>query len=159
MSQHPYRGAQRVSLIIHNGSTHRGRRPIDRPQGAWPNLGVALTPNDVADLAALEHQPEARALQALGTREHPRAEPIERIAPTAAVAEGSVLDPMPDLIQAAVGEAVRPSRPSTPACSARSRQHASVVPQRSSREPKTTGSSWSFLFAGEHSVDWRPLRD
>jgi len=77
MSEHPYKHAQRVFLIVDNGSAHRGQRSIDRLQGAWPNLIVvhtpvhaswlnqaeiyfsvvqrkALTPNDFADLAALE---------------------------------------------------------------------------------------------------------
>lgn len=77
MSQHPYKSAQRVFLIVDNGSAHRGKRSIDRLQGAWPNLTLvhtpvhaswlnqceiyfsvvqrkALTPNDFADLDALE---------------------------------------------------------------------------------------------------------
>jgi hypothetical protein len=77
MSQHPYKQAQRVFLVIDNGSAHRGKRSIDRLQGAWPNLIVVhtpihaswlnqaeiyfsvvqrkvVTPNDFADLAALE---------------------------------------------------------------------------------------------------------
>jgi hypothetical protein len=77
MSQHPYSRAQRVFLIIDNGSAHRGKRSIDRLQGAWPNLIVVhtpvhaswlnqaeiyfsvvqrkvVTPNDFADLVALE---------------------------------------------------------------------------------------------------------
>jgi hypothetical protein len=44
MNQQPYRSAQRVFLIIDNGSAHRGKRSIDRLQGAWPNLIVAHTP-------------------------------------------------------------------------------------------------------------------
>jgi DDE superfamily endonuclease len=44
MSQHPYSRAQRVFLIIDNGSAHRGQRSIDRLQGAWPNLIVVHTP-------------------------------------------------------------------------------------------------------------------
>ena len=79
MSQHPYRAAQRVFLVLDNGSAHRGKRSIDRLQGAWPNLIVVhtpvhaswlnqaeiyfsvvqrkvLTPNDFADLDALEAQ-------------------------------------------------------------------------------------------------------
>ena len=77
MSQHPYSRAQRVFLVIDNGSAHRGKRSIDRLQGAWPNLTVvhtpvhaswlnqceiyfsvvqrkALTPNDFEDLDALQ---------------------------------------------------------------------------------------------------------
>src|SRR3972149_3680209 len=41
MSQHPYASAQRVFLVIDNGSAHRGKRSIDRLQGAWPNLLAA----------------------------------------------------------------------------------------------------------------------
>ena len=77
MSEHPYKQAQRVFLVVDNGSAHRGKRSIDRLQGAWPNLIVVhtpihaswlnqaeiyfsvvqrkvVTPNDFADLAALE---------------------------------------------------------------------------------------------------------
>ena len=44
MSQHPYTRSQRVFLIVDNGSAHRGKRSIDRLQGAWPNLTVVHTP-------------------------------------------------------------------------------------------------------------------
>jgi hypothetical protein len=44
MAQHPYNRAQRVFLVIDNGSAHRGKRSIDRLQGAWPNLTVVHTP-------------------------------------------------------------------------------------------------------------------
>ncbi|HEY8638457.1 MAG TPA: IS630 family transposase [Solirubrobacteraceae bacterium] len=77
MSQHPYRSAQRVFLVIDNGSAHRGKRSIDRLQGAWKNLvpvhtpvhaswlnqgeiyfsvvqRKVVTPNDFEDLAVLE---------------------------------------------------------------------------------------------------------
>jgi hypothetical protein len=77
MSVEPYASAQRVFLIVDNGSAHRGQRSIDRLQGAWPNLILvhtpvhaswlnqaeiylsvlqrkALQPNDFADLDALE---------------------------------------------------------------------------------------------------------
>ena len=45
MSQHPYRRAQRVFLVIDNGSAHRGKRSIDRLQGTWPNMTVVHTPS------------------------------------------------------------------------------------------------------------------
>ncbi len=44
MSQHPYKQAQRVFLVVDNGSAHRGKRSIDRLQGTWPNLIVVHTP-------------------------------------------------------------------------------------------------------------------
>jgi DDE superfamily endonuclease len=44
MSQHPYRNAQRVFLVVDNGSAHRGQRSIDRLQGSWPNLILVHTP-------------------------------------------------------------------------------------------------------------------
>ena len=79
MSEHPYKQAQRVFLIIDNGSAHRGQRSTDRLQGAWPNLIIAhtpihaswlnqaeiyfsvvqrkiVTPNDFHDLDVLEQQ-------------------------------------------------------------------------------------------------------
>jgi DDE superfamily endonuclease len=77
MTVGPYASAQRVFLVVDNGSAHRGQRSIDRLQGAWPNLIVvhtpihaswlnqaeiyfsvaqrkALQPNDFEDLDALE---------------------------------------------------------------------------------------------------------
>jgi hypothetical protein len=44
MSQHPYSCAQRVFVVVDNGSAHRGKRSIDRLQGAWPNLILVHTP-------------------------------------------------------------------------------------------------------------------
>jgi hypothetical protein len=44
MSAPPYTRAQRVFLVIDNGSAHRGQRSVDRLQGAWPNLIVVHTP-------------------------------------------------------------------------------------------------------------------
>ena len=79
MSIEPYSKAQRVFVIVDNGSAHRGQRSIDRLQGAWPNLILVhtpvhaswlnqaeiyfsvtqrkvLTPNDFPDLDTLEQQ-------------------------------------------------------------------------------------------------------
>jgi len=79
MSAPPYTRAQRVFLVIDNGSAHRGQRSVDRLQGAWPNLIVVhtpihaswlnqaeiyfsvaqrkvLQPNDFSDLDALEQR-------------------------------------------------------------------------------------------------------
>lgn len=95
MSQAPYNKAQRVFLIIDNGSAHRGKRSIDRLQGAWPNLTVVHTPihaswlnqaeiyfsvvqrkvvspNDFADLDTLEQQ-----LLAFGRRYEQIAAPFQ----------------------------------------------------------------------------------
>jgi hypothetical protein len=44
MSVEPYRSAPRVFVIVDNGSAHRGKRSIDRLQGAWPNLVLVHTP-------------------------------------------------------------------------------------------------------------------
>jgi hypothetical protein len=44
MSVEPYRAAPRVFVIVDNGSAHRGKRSIDRLQGAWPNLVLVHTP-------------------------------------------------------------------------------------------------------------------
>jgi DDE superfamily endonuclease len=91
----PYSKAQRVFVIIDNGSAHRGQRSIDRLQGAWPNLIVVhtpvhaswlnqaeiyfsiaqrkvLQPNDFADLHALE-----QALLAFARRYEQIAKPFE----------------------------------------------------------------------------------
>lgn len=95
MSVEPYRKAQRVFLVIDNGSAHRGQRSIDRLHGTWPNMipvhtpihaswinqaeiyfsvvqRKALTPNDFADLDALEAH-----LLAFGRRYEQIAAPFE----------------------------------------------------------------------------------
>ena len=95
MSVEPYSKAQRVFLVIDNGSAHRGQRSIDRLQGSWPNLIVVhtpihaswlnqaeiylsvvqrkvVTPNDFADLDTLEHH-----LLAFGRRYQQIAAPFE----------------------------------------------------------------------------------
>ena len=95
MSQHPYTQAQRVFVIVDNGSAHRGKRSIDRLQGAWPNLILVhtpvhaswlnqaeiyfsvvqrkvVTPNDFADLDTLEHH-----LLAFGRRYEQIAAPFQ----------------------------------------------------------------------------------
>jgi hypothetical protein len=84
MTTEPYNKAQRVFVILDNGSAHRGQRSIDRLQGAWPNLILVhtpvhaswlnqaeiyfsvvqrkvLTPNDFTDLDAVEQQLRAFA--------------------------------------------------------------------------------------------------
>lgn len=77
MLQAPYCCAERVFLIVDNGSSHRGGKSIERLEGRWPNLRLIhlpihaswlnqieiyfsilqrklLQPNDFADLASLE---------------------------------------------------------------------------------------------------------
>ena len=95
MSQPPYSRAQRVFVVVDNGSAHRGQRSIDRLQGSWPNLKLihtpvhaswlnqaeiyfsvaqrkVLTPNDFADLDALEQH-----LLAFGRRYEQIAAPFD----------------------------------------------------------------------------------
>jgi DDE superfamily endonuclease len=95
MSVEPYRKAQRVFVIIDNGSAHRGQGSIDRLQGNWPNLipvhtpvhaswlnqaeiyfsvvqRKVLTPNDFPDLDALQQH-----LLAFGRRYEQIAAPFE----------------------------------------------------------------------------------
>jgi DDE superfamily endonuclease len=95
MSQHPYKQAQRVFVIVDHGSAHRGQRSIDRLQGTWPNLILVhtpvhaswlnqaeiyfsivqrkvVTPNDFPDLDTLEQQ-----LLTFGRRYEQIAQPFE----------------------------------------------------------------------------------
>jgi hypothetical protein len=95
MSTEPYSKAQRVFVIVDNGSAHRGKASIDRLQGAWRNLILvhtpvhaswlnqaeiyfsivqrkALQPNDFADLDTLEQH-----LLAFGRRYQQIAQPFE----------------------------------------------------------------------------------
>jgi len=91
----PYSKAQRVFVIVDNGSAHRGKASIRRLQGAWPNLILVhtpvhaswlnqaeiyfsivqrklLTPNDFPDLDTLEQR-----LLAFGRRYEKIATPFE----------------------------------------------------------------------------------
>lgn len=95
MTTEPYRSAHRVFWIVDNGSSHRGQASVARLEGAYPNLRLihlpihaswlnqieiyfsivkrkVLTPNDFADLAAVE----ARLL-AFGQRYQQLAMPFE----------------------------------------------------------------------------------
>ncbi|MDQ3523034.1 MAG: IS630 family transposase [Gemmatimonadota bacterium] len=79
MSQEPYASAERVFLVVDNGSSHRGAACVRRLQRQWPTLVVVhlpvhaswlnqieiyfsivqrlvLTPNDFASLAAVEER-------------------------------------------------------------------------------------------------------
>jgi len=95
MTQEPYRSANRVFVIVDNGSAHRGKKSIRRLQGRYENLILvhtpvhaswvnqaeiyfsvaqrkALTPNNFADLDTLE-----RTLLAFGRRYETIARPFE----------------------------------------------------------------------------------
>ena len=95
MSTEPYSKAQRVFVIADNGSAHRGKRSIDRLQGAYKNLILlhtpvhaswlnqaeiyfsivqrkVLTPNDFADLDTLHER-----LLAFGRRYEQIATPFQ----------------------------------------------------------------------------------
>jgi len=86
MQQEPYRSARRVFWVVDNGSSHRGEKAARELMACYPNLIVVhlpthaswlnqieiyfsiiqrkvLTPNDFADLAAVEHR--LRAFEAL----------------------------------------------------------------------------------------------
>jgi DDE superfamily endonuclease len=95
MSVEPYSKAQRVFLIVDNGSAHRGQKSIKRLQGRYKNLILVhtpvhaswlnqaeiyfsivqrkvLTPNDFPDLDTLQQQ-----LLAFGRRYEQIAQPFE----------------------------------------------------------------------------------
>ena len=78
MTREPYASARRVFWIVDNGSSHRGRKSVERLQKRWPNLVLVhlpvhaswlnqieiyfsivqrklLQPNDFHDLAILAH--------------------------------------------------------------------------------------------------------
>jgi hypothetical protein len=95
MNQPPYRTARRVFWVVDNGSSHRGQASVERLETAWPNLRLihlpvhaswlnqieiyfsviqrkVLSPNDFADLDAVEHR-----LLAFGERYEKLATPFE----------------------------------------------------------------------------------
>jgi hypothetical protein len=95
MRVEPYASARRVFWIVDNGSSHRGQASVERLEGAYPNLRLVhlpihaswlnqieiyfsvvqrkvLTPNDFADLVAVE-----RRLLAFQDRYEQIAKPFE----------------------------------------------------------------------------------
>jgi hypothetical protein len=54
MTAEPYASAQRVFWIVDNGSSHAGKRSIDRLQGAWPNLVLVHLPVHASWLNQIE---------------------------------------------------------------------------------------------------------
>ncbi|MFJ7098042.1 transposase [Streptomyces mirabilis] len=54
MSQKPYASAKRVFWIVDNGSSHRGRRPIDRMAARFPNAVLVHTPVHASRLNQIE---------------------------------------------------------------------------------------------------------
>ena len=54
MRQAPYREARRVFWIMDNGSSHRGRRAVERLQQAYPQLVVVHTPVHASWLNQIE---------------------------------------------------------------------------------------------------------
>ncbi len=54
MSLEPYRSARRVYWIVDNGSSHNGRRSIDRMAGAWPHATLVHLPVHASWLNQIE---------------------------------------------------------------------------------------------------------
>ena len=72
MSTDPYSKAQRVFVIVDNGSAHRGKRSIDRLQGTWPNLTLVHTPVHASWLNQAEIYFSDRPAQSAPTQRLPR---------------------------------------------------------------------------------------
>ena len=54
MTTEPYASAQRVFWIVDNGSSHCGKRSVDRLQNAWPNLVLVHLPVHASWLNQIE---------------------------------------------------------------------------------------------------------
>ena len=54
MGQKPYRSANRVFLVVDNGSSHRGQRAADRLRARWPNVVLVHTPVHASWLNQIE---------------------------------------------------------------------------------------------------------
>jgi DDE superfamily endonuclease len=50
----PYKSSRRVFWIVDNGSSHRGKRSVERLQGEWPNLVLVHTPVHASWLNQIE---------------------------------------------------------------------------------------------------------
>jgi hypothetical protein len=78
MTIEPYSTAQRVFLVVDNGSAHRGRRSIDRLQGAWPNMVVVHTPVHASWLNQAEIYFSVVQRKVLQPNDFPDPEALER---------------------------------------------------------------------------------
>jgi transposase len=54
MTQQPYASAQRVFWVVDNGSSHMGKRSIDRMRAAWPNAVLVHLPVHASWLNQIE---------------------------------------------------------------------------------------------------------
>lgn len=54
MTQEPYASARRVYWVVDNGSSHNGKRSIDRMTAAWPNASVVHLPVHASWLNQIE---------------------------------------------------------------------------------------------------------
>jgi transposase len=54
MSMEPYRSARRVFWVVDNGSSHNGKRSIDRMRAAWPNATLVHLPVHASWLNQIE---------------------------------------------------------------------------------------------------------
>ena len=54
MTQEPYASARRVYWVVDNGSSHNGKRSIDRMTAAWPNARLIHLPVHASWLNQIE---------------------------------------------------------------------------------------------------------
>ena len=54
MSQEPYRSADRIFLVVDNGTVHRGPRSVDRLHDRWPQLVLVHLPLHASWLNQIE---------------------------------------------------------------------------------------------------------
>jgi len=50
MTQEPYASARTVYWVVDNGSSHNGKRSIDRMTAAWPNARLRMAPGYTDEL-------------------------------------------------------------------------------------------------------------
>ncbi len=77
MTLEPYRSAPQVFVIVDNGSAHRGKRSIDRLQGAWSNLVLVHTPVHASWLNQAEIYFSVVQRKALQPNDFPNLEALE----------------------------------------------------------------------------------
>ncbi len=54
MTKQPYASARRVFWIVDNGSSHRGRKSVERLERRWPNLVLVHLPVHASWLNQIE---------------------------------------------------------------------------------------------------------
>jgi hypothetical protein len=152
MSQHPYKQAQRVFVIVDNGSAHRGKASIDRLQGAYKNLILVHTPVHASWLNQAEIYFSVVQRKVLTPNDFPNLDALEERLLAFGRRYEQIAAPVPMEVHA---RRPRPTQPPTRSTSSRpgrlTHEYVGELPSQSTKPP---GPAWT----GAVEQTWAPRR-